>query len=144
MKRMWLGAGIAALSAIGALDLGASRAQAQVPGETVVYETVAPGTRTINYGQRTTVRRGLFNKTVIKERPVRYVTTTPPFVRETRIVRPAPVIEQQVIQPAPIIEQRVVQPAPIVESRYIQPAPVIQRRVIQSDPVIQTRYLAPY
>jgi hypothetical protein len=143
MKRTLLGAGIAALAAVGVLDLGATPVRAQVPAGSVVYETVAPGTRSVTYGEQVRVRRGLF-KTVIRERPVRYVTTTPPVVRETRVIRPAPVIQQQVVQPAPIIEQRVVQPAPIVESRYIQPAPVIQRQVIQGEPVIQTRYLSPY
>ncbi len=106
MNRMLLGMGVLALSALGAPGLGVSEAVAQVPGESVVYETVAPGTRTVNYGERVKVRRGLFGKTVIKERPVRYVTTTPPVVRETRVIRPAPIIEQQVVQPAPVIESR--------------------------------------
>jgi len=143
MKRMLLGLGVAALSAVGTLDLGASQARAQVPGESVVYETVAPGTRIVNYGEVYKVRRGLF-RTVIKERPVRYVTTTPPVVRETRVFQPAPVIQQQVVQPAPVIESRVVQPEPIIQTRYVQPAPVIQNRVIQTNPLIQTRYYVPY
>jgi hypothetical protein len=133
MKRMLLGMGVLALSAIGAPGLGVSEAVAQVPGESVVYETVAPGTRTINYGERVTVRRGLFGRTVIKERPVRYVTTTPPVVRETRVIRPAPIIEQQVVQPAPVIQ-----------TRMIQSAPVVQRVVVPANPVIQTRYYGPY
>ena len=132
MKRMLLGVGIAALSAVGALDLGTSRVQAQVPGETVVYDTVSPGTRTVTYGQRYVVRQKLF-KTVIKERPVRYVTTTPPVVRETRVIQSAPVIQQQIIQPPPV-----------VETRYVQPPSVIQQRVIRYDPVIQTRYYSPF
>jgi hypothetical protein len=101
--------------------LVAGEARAQYPGESVVYETVAPGTRTVTYGERYVVKRKPF-KTVIRERPVRYVTTTPPVVRETRVI----------------------QPAPVVETRWVQPSPVIQRRWIQSEPVIQTRYLSPY
>ena len=143
MKRMLLGLGIATLSSFGVMDRGASRVEAQVPGETRVYETVSPGTRNVTYGERYFVRQGPF-KTVIRERPYRYVTTTPPVVRETRVVRPAPVIQQEVVQPPPVLETRVVQPPPIVERRYVQPSPVIQRRVIQSDPVVQTRYYAPY
>jgi hypothetical protein len=144
MKRMLLGMGVLALSAMGAPGLGVSEAVAQVPGESVVYETVAPGTRSVTYGERVKVRRGLFGKTVIKERPVRYVTTTPPVVRETRVIQPAPVIEQQVVQPAPVIESRVVQPAPLIQTRYIQSAPVMQRVVVPANPVIQTRYYGPY
>jgi hypothetical protein len=132
MKRMLLGMSVVTLSAVGALSLGASDARAQVPGESVVYETVQPGTRTVTYGENIKVRRKLF-KTVIKERPVRYVTTTPPVLRETRVIRQAPVIQQQVVQPPPV-----------VETRLVQPPPVIQSRVIQSSPVIQTRYYAPY
>jgi len=154
MKRMLLGLGMAALSAVGVLDLGGSEARAQLPGESVVYETVAPGQRTVTYGERYRVRQGPF-KTVIRERPYRYVTTTPPVVRETRVFRPAPVVQQQVFQPAPVVESRVVQPPPIVESRVVQPppivetrtvqpAPVIQNRVIQPNPVVQTRYYGPY
>jgi len=143
MKRMLMGLGLSALSAVGVLDLGASSARAQVPGESVVYETVSPGMRSVTYGERVKVRRGLF-KTVIKERPVRYVTTTPPVVRETRVIQPAPVIQQQVIQPAPVIEQQVIQPEPIIQTRYVQPAPVIRSRVITTNPVVQTRYYMPY
>ena len=143
MKRTLMGLGFVALSAVGALDLGAVEARAQVPGQSIIYETVSPGTRTVTYGENYVVRRKPF-KTVIRERPVRYVTTTPPVVRETRVIRPAPVIEQQVFQPAPVLESRFVQPAPVVETRLVQPAPVVQRRVIQADPVIRTRYLAPY
>lgn len=144
MKRTLMGLGIAGLAAMGALDLGAAEARAQFPAESVVYETVSPGTRSVNFGQRTTVRRGLFGGTVTRQRPVRYVTTTPPIVRETRVIRPAPVVEQEVIQPAPVLESRVVQPAPIVETRVVQPRPVIQRRVYQPEPVIRTQYYAPY
>ncbi len=128
MKRMLMGLGIAALSAVGFADLGASRALAQYPGETVVYETVAPATRSVTYGERYVVRQKLF-KTVIRERPVRYVTTTPPVVRETRM-----------IQSAPVVQQTIVDVPPVVETRLVQPAPVIQRRVYAPEPVIQTRY----
>ncbi len=127
MKRMWMGLAITGLSIVG-VGLGASEARAQVPGETVVYETVSPGTRTVTYGERTVVRQKLF-KTVIRERPGRYVTTTPPVVRETRY-----------IQSAPVVQQTVVEAPPVVETRLIQPAPVIQRRVYAPEPVIQTRY----
>jgi transglutaminase-like putative cysteine protease len=126
MKRMLLGVGLVGLS------LAASEAQAQYPGGSVVYETVAPGTRSVTYGERYVVKQKLF-KTVIRERPVRYVTTTPPVVRETRVIRQAPIVEQQVIQTTPV-----------VETRLIQPAPMVQRRLIQSEPVIQTRYLSTY
>jgi hypothetical protein len=143
MKRMLLGMGVVALSVVGAPGLGGSEARAQVPGESVVYETVAPGQRTVTYGEQVKVRRGLF-KTVVKERPVRYVTTTPPVVRATRVITPAPVIQQQVVQPAPVIESRVIQPAPVIQTRLVQPAPVVQSVVIPSNPVIQTRYYAPY
>jgi hypothetical protein len=143
MRRTLLGLGIAAASAAGAFDLGAGRAEAQVPGGTVVYETVAPGYNTVTYGQRVRVRQGLF-RTVIKERPVAYVTRTPPVVRETRLVQAAPVVENVVVQPAPVVENVYVQPAPVLERRLVQPAPVIQTRVIQRDPVVQTRYLVPF
>ncbi len=133
MKRMLMGLGILALSTAGLLDLGAGRSVAQIPGETIVYETVSPGTSSVTYGERVKVRRGLF-RTVIKERPVRYVTTTPPVVRETRMIQPAPVVESQVIQSAPVLETRV-----------IQPAPVLQRRIYAPEPVIRTRYYySPY
>ena len=124
------------------LDRAAGRAEAQVPGESMVYETVSPGYNTVTYGERVKVRRGPF-KTVIKERPVAYVTRTPPVVRETRLVQPAPVVENVVVQPPPVVESVFVQPAPILERRLVQPAPVIQSRVIQRDPVVQTRYLVP-
>jgi hypothetical protein len=143
MKRTLLGLGIVAASAIGAIDGAAGRAEAQVPGGTVVYETVSPGYRTVTYGEQVRVRRGLF-KTVIKERPVAYVTRTPAIVRETRLVQPAPVVENVVVQPAPVYESVYVQPAPILERRLVQPAPVIQSRVIQREPVVQTRYLVPF
>lgn len=127
MKRMLLGLGILGLS-----TAPAGEARAQMPGQSVVYETVSPGTRTVTYGERYVVKQKLF-KTVIRERPTRYVTYTPPVVRETRYY-----------QPAPVVEQTVVQPAPVVETRMVQPPAMIQRRVITTDPVIQTRYLAPY
>ncbi len=127
MKRMLLGFGLLGLSMA-----WAGEARAQMPGGSVVYETVSPGTRTVTYGENYIVKRKPF-KTVIRERPVRYMTTTPPVVRETRYYQPAPVIQQQVVQPAPV-----------VETRLVQPPPMIQRRVVQPDPVIQTRYLAPY
>jgi hypothetical protein len=127
MKRMLLGLGFLGLSAA----LG-GEARAQYPGGSVVYETVAPGTRTVTYGERYVVKQRPF-KTVIRERPTRYVTVTPPVVRETRLIRTAPVIQQQLVQPPPV-----------VETRLIQPPPVYQRRVVQPDPVIQTRYLSPY
>ena len=126
MKRMLLGFGLLGLSTV----MG-GEAKAQMPGGSVVYETVSPGTRTVTYGERYVVRRGPF-KTVIRERPTRYVTTTPPVVRETRYYQPAPVIQRQVVQPPPV-----------VETRLVQPPPMVQRRVVQPDPVIQTRYLAP-
>jgi hypothetical protein len=128
MKRMLMGLGIAALATVGVVDLGAAEARAQVPGESVVYETVSPGMRSVTYGQQTVVRRGLF-RTVIKERPVRYVTSTPPVVTATRY-----------IQPAPVIQQMIVQPPPVVETRYVQPPTVIQQRVYSPEPVTQTRY----
>ena len=131
------GTGDRGVSAIGVFDRAGGRAEAQVPGGTAVYETVSPGYNTVTYGERVRVRRGPF-KTVIKERPVAYVTRTPPVVRETRYVQPAPVVENVVVQPAPIYESVYVQPAPVLERRLIQPAPVIQSRVIQSDPVVQT------
>jgi len=114
MKRMLLGLGL--------LALASSEARAQFPGETVVYETVAPGTRTVTYGERTVVKQRLF-KTVIRQRPTRYVTVTPPVVRETRYVVPAPVIQQEVVQPAPVVETRLVQPAPVIQTRYLTPYP---------------------
>ena len=143
MKSTLLGLGIVAASAIGAFDRAAGQAEAQVPGGTVVYETVSPGFNTVTYGERVQVRRGLF-KTVIKERPVAYVTRTPPVVRETRFVQAAPVVQNVVVEPAPVLESVYVQPAPILERRFVQPAPVIQTRVIQRDPVVQTRYLVPF
>ena len=126
---------------------GQSETLAQYPaaGEVVTYETVAPGQRTVTYGERVKVRYRP-NKTVIRERPTRYVTTTPPVVRETRTIRPAPIAEQVVVQPQPVVEQRWVQPAPVLESRVVQPAPVVQTRLIPQEPVVQTRYLgaSPY
>jgi hypothetical protein len=143
MRRTLLGLGIAAASAIGAFDRAAGQAEAQIPGGTVVYETVSPGYNTVTYGERVSVRRGPF-RTVIKERPVAYVTRRPPVVRETRLIQAAPVVENVVVQPAPVYESVYVQPAPILERRLVQPAPVIQTRVIQRDPVVQTRYLVPF
>ncbi len=141
MKRMLLGFGIAAL-AIGGLDRGADIARAQYPGQSTVYETVSPGYNTVNYGERYRVRRGLF-RTVIKQRPYAYINRTPPVVRETRLLQPAPLVENVVVQPAPVVENYVVQPPPILESRLVQPAPVVQNRVYQPEPVVQTRYYSP-
>jgi hypothetical protein len=127
MKRMLLG-----VVAVGLTAAMAGEARAQYPGGSVVYETVSPGTRTVTYGERYVVKRKPF-KTVIRERPTRYVTTTPPVVRETRYYQQAPIVEQQIIQ-AP----------PVVETRLIQAPPMVQQRVVQPNPVIQTRYLSPY
>ena len=132
MKRPIIGLALTGALAFGTLDLGVGSARAQVPGESVVYETVAPASRTVTYGERTKVKyRG--RKTIIKEKPVAYISRTPAVVRETRYLQPAPVVENVLVQPAPILESRLVQPAPIVESRYIT-----------QDPVIRTRYLAPF
>jgi hypothetical protein len=114
MKRMLLGLGLLALTT--------SEARAQWPGASVVYETVSPGTRTVTYGERYVVKQKLF-KTVIRQRPTRYVTVTPPVVRETRYVLPPPVIQQEVIQPAPVVETRLLQPAPVIQTRYLAPYP---------------------
>ena len=141
MKRMLMGLGLVALTGLGSLDLSSSTACAQTPGETVVYETVSPGTRTVTYGERVRVRQGLF-KTVVKERPVRYVTTTPPVVTATRVVQPAPVVQQTttIVEPATsAVQQTVIQTPPVVETRVVRPMPVI-RRVFAPEPVIQTRY----
>ena len=126
--------GLAAGAAIASLGLGfgAGEARAQLPGETVVYETVAPASSTVTYGEQMRVRYRR-HKTVIRERPVAVVTRTPAVVRETRYV-----------QPAPVVESRYVQPAPIIESRYVQPAPVLERRLVQPAPVVQSRYYSPY
>jgi len=139
MKRSLIGLGLAA--SLGALDLGASPARAQLPGESVVYETVAPASRSVTYGERTKIKyRG--RKTIIKERPVAYITRNPAVVRETRYFQPAPVVQSQIIQPAPVIESRVVQPAPIIESRVVQPAPIIETRFVQPAPVVESRLFA--
>jgi len=143
MQRMWMKWGALGAMAVATWQVGAGEARAQLPGETVVYQTVAPATRTVTYGEAYRVRSRP-RKTVIKERPVAYVTTTPPVVRETRFVQPAPIVERQVVQPAPIVESHWVQPAPVLERRVIQPAPVVQTRVLQPEPVYQTRYLVPY
>jgi hypothetical protein len=134
--------GIAA-ALLGLADFGTSRAQAQYPAGTTVYQSVTPGPPVVTYGEVFKVRRGL-RKTIIKERPVAYVTPSAPIVRETQVIRPAPVVESRVVQPAPIVERRVIQPAPIVERRVVQPAPIVESRVIQPEPVIQTRYYVPY
>jgi hypothetical protein len=128
MKRMLMGLGIAALALV---VPGGSDARAQVPGETVVYETVSPGSRTVTYGERIKVRQGLF-RTVIKERPVRYVTTTPPVVRETRMIQSAPVVQQTVVEVPPVVETRMIQSSPIIQSRVYAPEPVIQTRYYYS------------
>ena len=109
MKRMLLGLGLLGLST--AL---AGEARAQAPVGSVVYETVSPGTRTVTYGERYVVRQRPF-KTVIRERPTRYVTVTPPVVRETVVYRSAPVIQQQVIQPPPVVETRLIQPPTVYQ-----------------------------
>lgn len=117
MKRMLLGLGLLGLS-----TAFAGEARAQLPGQSVVYETVSPGTRTVTYGQTYVVKRKPF-RTVIRERPVRYVTTTPPVVRETRYYQAAPVIQQQVVQAAPVVETRLIQPNPVIQTRYFAPYP---------------------
>jgi hypothetical protein len=134
--------GIAA-ALLGLTDFGTSRAQAQYPVGTTVYQTVAPGPPVVTYGEVYKVRRGL-RKTVIKERPVAYVTPSAPIIRETQVIRPAPLVESRIVQPAPIVERRVIQPAPIIERRVVQPALIVESRVVQPDPVIQTRYYGPY
>ncbi len=135
------------LGLLGALSRGQAQAQYPVgaPSEVVRYDTVTPGSRTITYGEQVRVRYRP-NKTVIRQRPTRYVTTTPPVVQETRIIRPAPLTEQVVVQPEPVVEERWVQPAPVLERRTVQPAPVVRTRIIPQDPVVQTRYLgvSPY
>jgi hypothetical protein len=117
MKRMLFGLGLLALT-----TTIVSEASAQWPGETVVYETASPGTRTVTYGERTIVKRKLF-KTVIRERPTRFVTVTPPVVRETRYYQAAPVIQQSVVQPEPVLETRFIQPAPVIRTRFVGPYP---------------------
>jgi hypothetical protein len=117
MKRMLLGFGFLGLS----MAL-AGESKAQMPGQSVVYETVSPGTRTVTYGERYVVKHKPF-KTVIRQRPTRFVTTTPPVVRETRYFQPAPVIQQQVIQPAPVVETRLIQPNAVIQTRYLAPYP---------------------
>jgi hypothetical protein len=114
------------------MDRGATPARAQMPGQTMVYETVVPGPPAVTYGERYKVRRR-FGRTIIKERPVAYVTPTAPVVRETRVV-----------QPAPIVESRVIQSAPVVERRVIQSAPIVQQQIVQPGPVIRTQYYGPY
>ena len=143
MQRTWMGWSVLGTLALAAGIGGASEARAQYPGETVVYETVAPARRSVTLADSYVVRNKP-NKTVIRRRPTAYVTTTPPVVRETRYVQPAPVVERQVYQPAPVLESRYVQPAPVLERRWVQPAPVVQMRTYQPEPVIQTRYLTPY
>ncbi len=127
MKRAWLGLGLVGLATVAAFGIGANEARAQAPGESVVYETVAPGYDTVTYGERYKVRYRP-RRTVIKERPYAYVTRTPAVVRETRYIQPAPVVESYVVQPPPVVESRVVQPPPIVERRVIQPAPTVETR----------------
>ena len=117
MKRMLLGFGALGL----AMAIG-GEARAQLPGQSVVYETVSPGTRTVTYGERYVVKRKPF-KTVIRERPTRFVTTTPPVVRETRYYQPAPVIQETVVQPPPVVETRLIQPRSVIQTRYLAPYP---------------------
>ena len=140
-KMGWSVVGFAAALVAG--PLGSAESRAQAPGETVVYETVAPGTRTVTLGDSYIVKNKPF-KTVIRRRPTAYVSTTPPVVRETRYIQPAPIVERQVVQPAPVLESRYVQPAPVLEQRWVQPPPVVENRVYQPEPIRQTRYLAPY
>ncbi len=118
MRRSLLGVSIMAAGVLGTLSLGAGRASAQYPGGGVVYETVAPATSAVTYGEQTRVRYKR-NKTVIRERPVAYVTRTPAVVRETRYVQSAPLIESRIIQPAPVVESRIIQPEPVIQTRYI-------------------------
>ena len=126
------------------LVVGAAPAQAQVivgqPTESVSYDVVQPGYKTVTYGEKIKTRR-FFNKTVTVEKPRRFVSVTPPVVQETRVVRPAPVTQQVVVQPEPVVQERWIQPAPVLERRVVQPPPVVQTRVIQQDPVVQTRYV---
>lgn len=116
---------------VGLANHATREARAQYPGQTTVYETVVPGPPVVTYGERYKVRYRP-RKTVIRERPFAFVSPSAPLIRETRVVRPAPVVESRAYRPAPIVEQRVIQPAPIVERRFVQP-----------DPVIQTRYYGP-
>jgi hypothetical protein len=120
--RLGLRVGVAAAAALGMVEWGGSAARAQVPGSTVVYETVAPASTNVTYGVRTRIKNRPF-RTVIKERPVAYVTRTPAVIRETRLIQPAPVVENVVVQPAPIVEQRVIRSSPIVETRTFVPYP---------------------
>ncbi len=143
MVRNLLKLGTMATGVLIATGGGAGEARAQYPGTGVVYETVAPAQNTVTYGEQTRVRYKR-NKTVIRERPVAYVTRTPAVVRETRYVQQAPVVESRLVQPAPVLESRYVQPAPVLESRYVQPAPVVERVFVQPDPVVQTRYISRY
>lgn len=126
------------------LVLGTAPAHAQVaiaaPPETVTYETIQPGYKSVTYGEKIKTRR-FFNKRITIEKPKRFVTYTPPVVQETRVLRPAPIAEQVVVQPAPVVEERWVQPAPILERRTVQPPPVVETRLIPQEPVVQTRYL---
>ena len=117
MKRMLLGFGVLGLMMASGLE-----ARAQFPGPQVVYETVSPGTRTVTYGELYVVKFRPF-MTVIRERPTRFVTTTPPVVRETRYYQPAPVIQQTVVQPPPVVETRLIQPSPAIQTRYLAPYP---------------------
>ena len=117
MSRPIIGLALTVGLSLGALDLGAGRASAQYPGESVVYETVAPASRTITYGEMTKIKhRGRW--TIIKERPVAYVTRTPAVVRETRYLQPAPVLQSTIVQPAPMVETRYYAPEPVIQTRY--------------------------
>ena len=122
MKRPIIGLALTGALAFGTLDRGAESARAQVPGESVVYETVAPAQRTVTYGERTKVKyRG--RKTIIKEKPVAYISRTPAVVRETRYYQPAPVVENVMVQPAPVIESRYITQDPVIRTRYLSPYP---------------------
>ena len=101
---------------------GAPPAQAQFPGETVVYQTVAPGPPVVTYGETYKVRYRP-RKVVVRERPFAYVAPSAPVVRETRVIRPAPIVEQRIVQPAPVVESRVIQSSPVIQTRYYAPYP---------------------
>ena len=107
---------------VGLADYAAPAARAQYPGETTVYQTVVPGPPVVTYGERYKVRYRPW-KTVVRQRPYAVVTPSAPVVRETRVIRPAPVVESRVYQPAPIVERRIVQPDPVIQTRYYGPAP---------------------
>ena len=122
MRRSLMSFWMMAAGVLATLNTSTGRAVAQYPVGGVVYETVAPASNTVTYGEQTRVRYKR-NKTVIRERPVAYVTRTPAIVRETRYVQPAPVVESRIVQPAPVVESYLVQPEPVVQTRYISRYP---------------------